>query len=197
MNNELENMRSQLNLLKEEVDRKAKINDKIMRNMLKQRISWVRNYAKFGLYLFPIMLIMFPVLFHVIIGVSWPLTIFGTFLACGGYVENYYTNYLKTKNLFDGDLLDAAKVLARQNKMRTISLMVSIPLSIIFFVWFFIEFKTTSGGMIIFSESQANSGAIMGIIFGLAGLIAGIILVIRYQQTNKELIRFIQEMQKL
>lgn len=112
-------------------------------------------------------------------------------------MENYYTNYLKTKNLFDGDLLNAAKVLARQNKMRTISLMVSLPLSIIFLVWFFIEFKTTSGGMIIFNESQANSGAIMGIIFGLAGLIAGIILVIRHQQTNKELIRFIKEMQKL
>jgi len=116
---ELEQMRSQLSMLKAELDQQALVNDKLMRASMRDRFKWVRNYIWAEIVVVPFAIALWALLVRYFGLSQW----FTVVLAIGCVVDvalDWRVNLtpLKEASFERQNLVETARKLQRMKQLR-------------------------------------------------------------------------------
>ena len=185
----LEQMREQLGVLKQKLDKQTIVTDKLIHQAMKQKMSWIQKYAWFQmLVMFPFVCIGFAI-FKESMGFSWWSYFAVVALMAVSCVSDLLINKMKPEDWESDNLIRTTKKLLRMKKARTINELAMIPCAII--VLGFLAYDCYSAGKMEYGEMvSCGIGALIGLIVG--GII-GLRIVIKMQRTNDEIIQQIAE----
>lgn len=193
-NNELELMRQQLAILNKKLEGQEIVNDRLMREAMKNKMSWIKKFIWTEIIIVPISILIFlliAVCFHLSFG---PVVVVGI-LCVIDVVLDYKINKIGDEEFLQGNLTETATKLIRMKKLRVIQIAVEIPVLIIWAIWFSIDFFYH-----IPSEGSMHGVMVAGIIGGgIGGIIGAVVVYIilrKMQHTNDEVISQIQELTK-
>ncbi|MDY6411989.1 MAG: hypothetical protein SPL28_03205 [Bacteroidales bacterium] len=192
--NELEQLREQMSIFKDKLNKQQIINDQLVRNTMKSKLSWIKSFVWGEIIIIPIMLLGMAV-FHAGTGLSWWL--YG-FLAIGLIADatgDFIINRIPKGQLLSGDLVETSKRLVKMKKQRTSWFIIGLIFVTIWLVWFIVELvlKTDPGCAL---PDHNLVIAIMAIAVAVGGVIGEIIswLIFRkMQRTNNQLIEQINQ----
>ena len=195
-NNELEEMRQQLGILKEKIDGQKLINDKLIRQSMLNKMSFMKKYTwvsflalLFTYYAYNEVRILF--------NTSWWFYGFTvlvmTFIVC----FDAYINHVNKKEFLNGDLIAASLQMQRMKKLRKKSFLCGTIIMTIWTPWFFIETYYGSGAANGGENTSMFNGMLVGGGVGLiVGVAIGIWLYLRMQRINSDIISQIEELTK-
>ncbi len=181
-NNELEEMRAQLGLLKAKLEKEIIVNERLMRRTMKERMHPVmrEKWLFVGLGLFAMLLITFSSAY---IGVPDGLKYFALVFCVA---EILYTLYaygdLRSEDFLTLDPVSLKRKLIRFRRLNLRCLFVSIPFLIVFI-----------GGYLM--SIGNNRAAVVGCLVGVAiGGVYGVRTLMRRMQTLREVMVQIEEL---
>lgn len=187
--NELEQLREQMSIFKDKLNKQQIINDQLVRNTMKSKLSWIKSFVWGEIIIIPIMLLGMAV-FHAGTGLSWWL--YG-FLAIGLIADatgDFIINRIPKGQLLSGDLVETSKQLVKMKKQRTSWFIIGLIFVTIWLVWFIVELvlKTDPGCAL---PDHNLVIAIMAIAVAVGGVIGGIVswfIFRKMQRTNNDII---------
>lgn len=187
--NELEQLREQMTIFKDKLNKQQIINDQLVRNTMKSKLSWIKNFVWGEIIIIPILLLGMAV-FHAGTGLSWWL--YG-FLAIGLIADatgDFIINRIPKGQLLSGDLVETSKQLVKMKKQRTSWFIIGLIFVTIWLVWFIVELvlKTDPGCAL---PDHNLVIAIMAIAVAVGGVIGGIVswfIFRKMQRTNNDII---------
>jgi hypothetical protein len=203
---ELEQMREQMQVLRNKLDTQEIVNEKLVKNSVKSKMSWIKKFVYFELLLVPFTALMAYVLKEMF-NLSWFTYAFIVVLSAIDAVCDYRINVasLDLEKVEKHNLSDTLQKLVAMKKMRAKSFFIMMLLSIPLFIWASIEmWQNISTGTITFIDDvPANivcAGAYGGLVGGIIGFFVGIYISIRIyrkmQATNDEIIAQLEEFYK-
>ena len=195
-NNELEEMRQQLGILKEKIDGQKLINDKLIRQSMLNKMSFMKKYTWVS---FLVLLFIYYVYndIRITFNLSWwfygATVIFMTFSVC----FDAYINRFNKESFLNGDLIATSLQMQRMKKLRKRSLLYGIFFMTIWVSCFVIELYNGSGA----ANGGENTSMFYGMLVGggvglIAGVAIGIWLYLRMQRINSDIISQIEELTK-
>ena len=166
---ELEEMRSQLHLLKEQVSQQKIVSDEMMRKITSKRITFIAIN-----------------LYHM--GVSLPFTIVTILFMLVAASFSFYSRIgINPEAVINGNLVETHKKMLRYKLLCNRWLLGVIPFLVIWFCWFLLE--------LIGENNDFSQGAIMG---GCVGAVIGTICgTIYYKKSQANLNSAIKEINEL
>jgi len=184
VNIELEQMREQLSMLKDKLDKENIINDKLLRKIMKTKMSQINR----GVLISEITSV-FAIIFltwicsHVFNMPIWFICVTDLFIIAGA-IDTYfvYKDVIK-KGTFDGELLQVRTKLARMKQMKASSFKYFYSLLLVWYVVFIFE-------MLPVNDNGAIIGAVVG---GVIGAAIGICSYRRQQRSVGEILQQIEE----
>lgn len=186
--NELEAMRGQIMLLKQKLDKQEIVNDRILRNAMSGKMSWITKYIWFELVvLLPICALNFVGLKMMNPNLSWWPIISILLLVLIEILLDFYINHISSSDWQSENLLQTAGKLVRMKRFRWWQLVISGPVVVVLFGWFFTGF----------TDNIRLAVTIGGIIGGVIGLSVGVSILLKMQRTNDELINQIREIKNI
>lgn len=197
MNNELEQMREQMQLLLGKLDKQEIINDKMLRQSVKKRMSWIKNFVYLEFLLIPfIALVWYGV--KEMFDLSWWNYGILLIMCTIDVVLDYYVNVaaLKTHNIENSSLTETMHKLYRMKQIRAKQFIIMITLVATWFAWTGIEMWQFAGSIAEMNEIMQGAayGGIGGLVIGIPIAFFVVIRIYRKMQgTNDELIKQIEE----
>ena len=137
-NTELEEMRQQLGILKSKLDNQTLVNDKLIRQSMLNKMSFMKKYTWVS---FLALLFIYYVYndIRITFNLSWwfygATVIFMTFTVC----FDAYINRFNKEAFLNGDLIATSLQMQRMKKLRKRSLLYGIFFMTIWVSWFVIE----------------------------------------------------------
>lgn len=203
---ELEQMREQMQVLRNKLDTQEIVNEKLVKNSVKSKMSWIKKFVYFELLLVPFTALMMYVLKE-IFNLSWFTYAFIVVLCAIDAVCDYRINVasLDLEKVEKHNLSDTLQKLIAMKQMRAKSFFIIMLLSIPLFIWASIEmWQNISTGTITFIDDVPTNivyaGAYGGLVGGIIGFFVGIYISIRIyrkmQATNDEIIAQLEEFYK-
>ena len=187
----LEEMRQQMTILKNKLEKQEIISDRMLRKAMKKNVVDInRRYliiATVGLLMIPYGYWAFVMMGGMSIG-FWLMCSFGM------VVSFCYTLWngkdLRDKHLLETDILTARKKVARAKKLENQWLFISIPLVILWLAWFVYEAMLQN-----VDGNRSGYGLLVGgAIGGIIGLIIGFSLHFKTQRQYQEIIDQIEDL---
>lgn len=183
--NELEEMRGQMQILKQKLGSQELVNDRLLRNAMSNKMSWVTKYIWFELWgLFPLCVLIFSLNKMLYPTMSWWPTLTILFFLLVDILFDFYINRVSESDWQEENLLKTADKLLKMKKLRWQQLVAVIPLVILLFGWYLWEFP---------SEIRLYT-SIGGVIGGIIGFAIGLRILLKMQRINDDLIRQIRDM---
>lgn len=193
---EFEEMRQQLDILKNKLDNQTLINDKLIRQSMLNKMSFMKKYTWVS---FLVLLFIYYGYneVRIMFNMSWwfygATVIFMTFSVC----LDAYINRFNKESFLNGDLIAASLQMQRMKKLRKRSLLYGIFFMTIWVSWFVIELYNGSGA----ANGGENTSMFYGILVGggiglIVGVAIGIWLYLRMQRINSDIISQIDELTK-
>ena len=195
-NNELEEMRQQLGILKEKIDGQKLINDKLIRQSMLNKMSFMKKYTWVSFFALLFIYYVYNDI-RITFNLSWwfygATVIFMTFNVC----FDAYINRFNKESFLNGDLIATSLQMQRMKKLRKRSLLYGIFFMTIWVSWFVIELYNGSGA----ANGGENTSMFYGMLVGggvglIAGVAIGIWLYLRMQRINSDIISQIEELTK-
>ena len=193
---EFEEMRQQLGILKNKLENQTLINDKLIRQSMLHKMSFMKKYTWFS---FLVLLFIYYAYneVRVMFNLSWwfygATVIFMTFSVC----FDAYINRVNKKDFLNGDLIAASLQMQRMKKLRKKSLLCGISILTIWVPWICLEvyngLGVANGGE---NESLFYSMMIGGGVGLIIGVVIGISIYFRMQRINSDIIQQIDELKK-
>lgn len=188
-NNELELMRKQLDLLKEKLSNQEIVNNRLMREAMRKRMSWINSFVKFEFAMLPLIAIGLLGCYKVL-GLPAPALIFLMVVCVVDMIIDYKVNKIKPKQWAEGELIDISRRLTKMKKMRIYQTLVGIIILALWLVWICLDTDTSE-----ITKTPEGCGALIG---GLVGMVIGafvaLILNWKMNKTNDQLIKEIENM---
>ena len=195
---ELEQMREQMQVLRNKLETQEIVNDKFVKNSIKSKMSWMKKFIYFEFLMIPFGALMMYVLKEVF-NLSWFCYAFIVVLCVIDAVWDYRINVaaLDLEKVEKHNLSDTLQKLIAMKQMRAKSFFIMMLLSILLFMWASIEmWQNISTGTITFIDNVPTNivyiEAYAGLFGGIIGFFVGIYITIRIyrkmQTTNDELI---------
>lgn len=186
--NELETLRSQLNILKKKLDDQTIVNDQLLRNAMSNKMSWIMKFLWFELVaLLPICALCFIGIKFMIPTVTWTPIICILALMLADILFDFYINHTSENDWLSENLIVTSHKLVRMKRLRFMQVAVSLPVAIALFTWHF----STYADAPFFREY-----VIGGIAGGVIGFAIGFSILLKMNRTNDELIRQINDLTK-
>ncbi len=188
---ELMEMREQLAILTQKLEKETIVNERLMRSAMKAKASWIRRKAIIESAITLIMLPYFIWVMPGLCGISVEFCIFTCFFMVLALGYNYYIHSHFQPNKFThGNLLEARKDTLMLKKFYANWLkFIGIPFIVVFFTWFIHDITQVIHG----EELQdALGGMAIGIVLGS---IIGIYRYKKTQRTADEILEQIEDMQ--
>ncbi|WP_455093705.1 hypothetical protein [Prevotella histicola] len=195
-NNELEEMRQQLGILKEKIDGQKLINDNLIRQSMLNKMSFMKKYTWVSFFALLFIYYVYNDI-RITFNLSWwfygATVIFMTFSVC----FDAYINRFNKESFLNGDLIATSLQMQRMKKLRKRSLLYGIFFMTIWVSWFVIELYNGSGA----ANGGENTSMFYGMLVGggvglIAGVAIGIWLYLRMQRINSDIISQIEELTK-
>ena len=193
---EMEQMRSQLNLLKQKLDKQEIVNDRLMRQSMRQKMSWINKYRWLALLAFPVVALCFlPMTFQ--LGLSWWLYGFTVLFVAVDAVLDWHVNRTSDRDFMRGNLMETAQRLTRMKQIRNQQLLFGMIVLVVWMGWLVYEVYMAGHSAPAGSDLLPVSWCYLGGIFvgGVIGLILGLKIFFKMQRTNDEIIEQIEEME--
>lgn len=191
-NNELEQMRRQLAILTRKLDSQEIVSDRLMREAMKNRMSWIRRWIWAEVALAPVLAVFFfsvAAFFHLSVG---PAILMAVMLAVS-VVCDYRINIIDDRQFLEGNLAETAVRLARMKKRRLLHELAAVPFMVVWLVWYGYDLLRHIPSEGVWHD--ALTGGFVGLVVGcVVGAVVAVVLVRRMQRTNDELIRQIREL---
>ena len=187
--NELDDLRRQINDLKNKVDQQGRLNEDLVKKTIQSKMRGVHSIIV-KLAILVVLLIPFYIMLKYQIGLSWPITIFTIVFLIASVTSDYFINRMDVSHMGD-DLVETANKLVKMKKNRVIGQRIGIGVAVIWLAWFVYEyFKLNS----VYGTGVAW-GSIAGIIVGaIVGGLIGLRIFNKMQRTNDEMIDQINEL---
>lgn len=196
--NELEQMREQMQVLRNKLDKQEIVNDKMLRRTIKSRMSWIKKFVYFEFCLIPFLALLWYGI-KVMMGLSWFNVIFMLVMTTIDAIWDYRINVasLKLEKVEENSLTDTMQKLLEMKQARAKSFYIMMTLLIVWSAWTGIEMYMNLGTMFTpgsLMESAAQGGFI-GLLIGIpVGIFAAIRIYRKMQRTNDSLIEQIKDM---
>jgi len=196
---ELEQMREQMQVLRNKLDTQEIVNDKLVKNSIKSKMSWIKKFIYFEFLMIP-----FAALMMYFFNLSWFCYASIVVLCVIDAVWDYRINVaaLDLEKVEKHNLSDTLQKLIAMKQMRAKSFFIMMLLSIPLFIWASIEmWQNIRTGTITFIDNVPTNivytASYAGLVGGIIGFFVGIYITIRIyrkmQTTNDELIAQIEE----
>lgn len=192
---ELEQMREQMQVLRNKLETQEIVNDKLVKNSIKSKMSWIKKFVYFEFLLIPFTALMMYVLKE-IFNLSWFCYAFIVVLCVIDAVLDYRINVasLDLEKVEKHNLSDTLQKLIAMKQMRAKSFFIMMLLSIPLFMWASIEmWQNISTSTNTFNTNILYAGLVGGIIGFFVGIYISIRIYRKMQTTNDELIAQIEE----
>ena len=187
----LDEMRSQIAILKEKVDKQTIVNDKLMHRVINTRTDDMKRKMFVAVFCGIITIAISPWAFHHNLGLSWWFIIVtDIFMVYCMSMEIYYKRMISDKALMNASILEVAQRMSRfksgYKRYTMINIFVLLP---IWLVWLLVEvYLQFSGNMEIFWSYAIGLG--VGIVIG--GIV-GLRLFFRIIDNANQVIKEINE----
>ena len=188
---ELQQMKEQLAILTQKLDKETIVNERLMRNAMKNKASWLRRKAILESAITLIMLPYFIWVMPGLCGISVELCVFTCFFMVLALGYNFYIHtHFQPEKFTHGNLLEARQDTLMLKRFYANWLkFIGIPFIVVFFAWFIHDMAQVIHG-------EALQGVLGGMAIGI--IIGGIIGIYRYRKTQRtadEILAQIEEMQ--
>lgn len=198
--NELEQMREQMQMFRNKIDKQEIINDKLVRCAVKSKMSWIRKYVYFEFCIIPFLALLWGGIKYMF-DLSWFNYAFMLVITTIDALWDYRINVtsLKADMVETNSLTETMLRLVEMKQMRVKSFYIMMALLIVWLVWTGIEMWISISS--IFEPDSLMEGAAYGGFIGLLigiplGIYAAIRIYRKMQSTNDELINQIKEVSK-
>ena len=193
---EFEEMRQQLDILKNKLDNQTLVNDKLIRQSMLNKMSFMKKYTWVS---FLVLLFIYYGYneVRILFNLSWWFYGFTVLVMTFTVCFDAYINHVNKKEFLNGDLIAASLQMQRMKKLRKRSLLYGIFFMTIWVSWFVIELYNGSGA----ANGGENTSMFYGMLVGggvglIAGVAIGIWLYLRMQRINSDIINQIDELTK-
>ena len=192
--NTLEEMRRQMTIMQKKLHNETIVNDRLLRESMKHNYASINRYLVLESAIFmPIIVLAFPfiaLVFHL----SWGPVIAIILLCLAGVIFDYKVSHIKEETFMTDDLIPTALRLQRAKRLSALQMLVSLPLILLWFVWFIIDFFLS----INYDSEDLTSAAWGGLTGGCIGLVCGLIFAIqlyhKQQKTRQQVIDQINDL---
>jgi len=192
--NTLEEMRRQMAILQEKLHNETIVNDRLLRESMKHSYSSINRYLVLeSTILMPIIVFAFPfiaLVFHL----SWGPVIAIILLCLASVVFDYKVSHIKDEAFMTDDLIPTALRLQRAKRLSALQMLVSLPLTLLWFAWFIVDFFQSINYDSETLTSAAWGGLTGGCIGSVCGLIFAIQLYHKQQKTRQQVIDQINDL---
>ena len=183
--NELDDLRQQINALKNKVDQEGHLNEELVKKAIQRKMKGVHR-TLLWLAILAVAVIPLYILMKYEDGFSWAFTIFTILFLMGFVIVDYFINRMDISHMGD-DMMETARKLTQMKKNRSRSQRIGIVASIAWLIWFCYEFYVTH------QEILGNRTALFAIFFifgvgAVVGLASSYFLYRRMQRANDEMI---------
>ena len=196
--NELETMRRQPEALKSQLAQQEIVNDRLIIDAMKKKMTWIRKYVVVQVCLIPVLAIVWAALVPAC-GISWWNYAFLITMSCIDVFADYRINVSSISNddYLRGNLVTTVKKLLKMKRYRALQMAICIPLIIVWLLWAGIEaYNALPEATSEFQEAFISGGLIGGVIGGICGLIFAFSIYRKMQRTNDEVIAQINDLTK-
>lgn len=186
--NELEQMRAQLEIMKQKLSRQKIVNDNLISKAMSNRMSWIKRFVWLEILVFiPFIAVIYAVFvaaFHI------SLWLYAVILAACmvDVYSDYRINKMNQSDWLAENLVETGRKLVRMKRQRRISFFISVVATVVIFGYFCYEMLAFAGSDIKYA---GGIGCMTG---GVCGLAVAYIIYRRMQRTNDDLINQIEEM---
>ena len=189
---ELEQMRAQLNILKQKLQTQEIVSDQLLRSTMRSRMSWINKYRWIALMSIPFVGLCF--LPATVTGqFPWWFYGFTMLMVSVSAISDFIVNRLSGSTIMNSSLVELSQKLVEMKRLRRLELLIGIPFVIVWIAWMMFEIHNSSE--IMFPDNHSVGTAFM-IVMGIGALIGGAIglsIYLKMQRTNDELIRQIKD----
>jgi len=192
--NELDDLRQQINALKNKVDQQGRLNEARVKKAVQSKMKGLhRNLLVYclicGLFV-PFMIWNF-----IETGFSWPFIIFTLLIFAASFAAEYFINRMNIKHMSD-DLIETARKLLQMKLNRKRQLCIGLCAIAIWIPWYAYEIYINMAPQ---GSPQYTAGFLIGIIVAIIigsalGLAIGLSFYRRMQRTNDEMIDQINDL---
>ena len=194
-NIELAELKSQMENLKKQLSDQEIINDKLIRESMKKKMSWIKKYIIFEVCLMPIIIIAWLGIRYYC-HLSWANYFFMIIMCLVSIIVDYFINInsIKDDDYNRNNLVETIKKLAKMKRQRASQMIIQMPLLVCWILWAGIEaYNALPGIANEFQQGFIQGGIIGGAIGGVIGIIFAVSLYFKMQRTNDEIINQINE----
>lgn len=193
---ELESLRVQMAEFKQQLNQQEIVNDRLLAESMKKKMSWIKNYFIFELAILPVLFITWLGL-REIMHLSWWNVCFLITLCSIDVLADYHINLhsLKTADYLHCNLIATVEKLVRMKHQRALQMAISIPMVVIWLLWAGIEvYNGLDFATCDFQSGFLKGGLVGGAIGGVAGLIFAFKVYHKMQKINDDIISQIKEL---
>lgn len=181
-------------ILQEKLHNETIVNDRLLRESMKHSYSSINRYLSVeATILMPVIIFVFPLL-PLIFHLSWGPVIAIILLCLADTIFDYKVNHIKDEAFMGDNLIPTALRLQRAKRLSALQMLVSLPLILLWFVWFIIDFFLS----INYDSEALTSAAWGGLTGGCIGLVCGLIFAIqlyhKQQKTRQQVIDQINDL---
>ena len=138
---ELEQMREQMAALKRRLDNQEIINEQLIRNVMKNRLSWINSYVIFEAVAAPLLIIELMLFDIFVIHFSYWLLAYTIFIMVGSLIYNWRFTWVKDSSLLQGDLNSLRKNFVGKKRRIVWENIVTLVLVAIWVPWLIFEIR--------------------------------------------------------
>lgn len=164
-NHDLEEMRSQISLLRNKLEKQQIINDSIISAAIKSNVAGIERRIRIPILAGVFALIYCPYTFFCLLDVSVPFIVFAELVIVFGLAGTLFQNHLLLTTADRGsDIAEFVSCLDRFDRLRKRQLMCGMILIAVFFVWFLKDLSDNYGA----EEFRIMTVSVLsGLAFGL------------------------------
>lgn len=187
---ELQQMKEQLAILTQKLDKETIVNERLMRNAMKNKASWLRRKAILESAITLIMLPYFIWVMPGLCGISVELCVFTCFFMVLALGYNFYIHtHFQPEKFTHGNLLEARQDTLMLKRFYANWLkFIGIPFIVTFFTWFIHDIT-----QVIHGEQLQDTlgGMVIGVVIG------SFVGIYRYRKTQRTADEILEQIEEL
>lgn len=188
----IDELRSQYSLLQQKLESQQIVTDTLVRDSMRHRQSWSRNYVWFEIFfLLPICLLI--VFIYPSSGwFSWAPWLAIIPVLLGDVYADYKFNILRGDAFMRENLVDTANRMAKYKLYTRYQLMITLPLLVLWCIWLVIDFANNAPADLASYKTSMIIGLCVG---GVLGGTIGFLITRKMQRDRQLIIDQIKELQ--